>query len=161
PLAVQVHDEDRREGDERGQEPDIVTHLHVVGDLEEPRDRAVEDRDQSNGQACEEKAVAAARDAHHHHVSSSPVNTARGTQVVLQAADALARAQGRAPLPSVRAEFLHLFGEVEVVFGLWAVVLVVAITIARGWEVAAHYLNDTVIFTEALFVVVIMALAST
>src|SRR5436190_14790777 len=82
-------------------------------------------------------------------------------QDVQQAADALARAQGRAPLPSVRAELLHLFGEVEVVFGLWAVVLVVAITIARGWEVAAHYLNDTVIFTEALFVVVIMALAST
>jgi len=82
-------------------------------------------------------------------------------QDVQCAADARARVEGRPPLPSVRAEFLHFFGEVEVVFGLWAVVLVAAITIAKGWEVTTHYLNDTVIFTEALFVVVIMALAST
>jgi hypothetical protein len=80
---------------------------------------------------------------------------------VQEAADARARVEGRTPQPSVRAEFLHFFGEVEVVFGLWAVVLVVAMTLAKGWEVTTHYLNGTVIFTEALFVVVIMALAST
>jgi ABC-type phosphate transport system permease subunit len=50
---------------------------------------------------------------------------------------------------------------VEVVFGLWAVVLLAAFTAFRGWTAASHYLNDTVNYTEALFVVVIMALAST
>ena len=46
-------------------------------------------------------------------------------------------------------------------FGLWAVVLLLAITGYAGWATATHYVNDTVVYTEALFVVVIMALAST
>jgi hypothetical protein len=75
--------------------------------------------------------------------------------------DAKSLAEGQAPLPSVVAGMLHFLGEVEVVFGLWAVVLLVAITVAEGWEVATHYLNDGVNYTEALFVVVIMTLAST
>ena len=75
--------------------------------------------------------------------------------------DEAAGAQGRAPTPSLVSEMLHFLGEVEVVFGLWAVVLVVAITGYAGWEAAKHYVNDTVNYTEPLFVVVIMALAST
>ena len=63
--------------------------------------------------------------------------------------------------PSLRAEALHFLGEVEVVFGLWAVVLLVATTAYAGWEAARHYVSDTVNYTEPLFVVVIMALAST
>ncbi len=63
--------------------------------------------------------------------------------------------------PSVRAEFLHLAGEVEVIFGLWCVVLAAAITQARGFATAAHYFDHTVNYTEPLFVFVIMALAST
>jgi hypothetical protein len=59
------------------------------------------------------------------------------------------------------AELLHFFGEVEVVFGLWAVVLLGATTMYAGWESAKHYFNDTVNYTEPLFVVVIMALAAT
>ena len=58
------------------------------------------------------------------------------------------------------AEVLHFLGEVEVVFGLWAVLLV-AIAARFGETTARHYLNDTVNYTEPLFVVVIMALAST
>ena len=54
-----------------------------------------------------------------------------------------------------------VLGEVEVVFGLWGVVLLLAITGYQGWETARHYINDTVNYTEPLFVVVIMALAST
>ncbi len=69
--------------------------------------------------------------------------------------------EGRTPRPSVRAELLHFLGEVEVVFGLWAVVLIIALTSAKGWEAAKHYFNDTVVYTEPLFVIVIMALAST
>ena len=80
---------------------------------------------------------------------------------VQHAADLEARAAGRPALPSVRAEVLHFFGEVEVVFGLWAVVLLAAATAYHGWDAAKHYLNDGVNYTEALFVVVIMALAST
>jgi hypothetical protein len=75
--------------------------------------------------------------------------------------DERAQAQGRPPSPSVRAEALHFLGEVEVVFGLWAVVLLAATTAYAGWEAAKHYVNDTVTYTEPLFVVVIMALAST
>jgi hypothetical protein len=75
--------------------------------------------------------------------------------------DERARAEGRAAAPSVVAELLHFLGEVEVVFGLWAVVLLVALTSYHGWETAKHYLNDTVNYTEPLFVVVIMTLAST
>jgi hypothetical protein len=72
-----------------------------------------------------------------------------------------ARAQGRPCTPNLWAETLHFLGEVEVVFGLWAVVLLVATTIYAGWEAAKHYVNDSVNYTEPLFVVVIMALAST
>ena len=72
-----------------------------------------------------------------------------------------ARAKGRRATPSVIAEALHFLGEVEVVFGLWAVVLTVAMTAYAGWDTATHYLNSTVNYTEPLFVVVIMALAST
>ncbi len=47
------------------------------------------------------------------------------------------------------------------VFGLWAVVLVIAMAAYAGWDTAKHYIDDRVNYTEPLFVVVIMALAST
>ena len=75
--------------------------------------------------------------------------------------DARQRAAGQLPRPSVTAEVLHFFGEVEVVFGLWAIVLLAAIAGVKGWEVARQYVNERVNYTEPLFVVVIMALAST
>jgi hypothetical protein len=75
--------------------------------------------------------------------------------------DARTEAQGRSPSPSLTAELLHFLGEVEVVFGLWAVALLAGTTIYAGWESAKHYFNDGVTYTEPLFVVVIMALAST
>jgi hypothetical protein len=75
--------------------------------------------------------------------------------------DARARAAGQRQTPSVAAEVLHFLGEVEVVFGLWAVVLLVAMVGYIGWEPSSHYFNDQVNYTEPLFVVVIMALAST
>ena len=75
--------------------------------------------------------------------------------------DARQIAAGLPPRPSVAAEMLHFFGEIEVVFGLWTVPLIGAILAMRGWNTATHYVNDTVNYTEPLFVVVIMALAST
>jgi len=79
---------------------------------------------------------------------------------VQHAHDQRAQAHGRPATPSVLAEFLHFLGEVEVVFGLWAVVLLVAVSAYEGWGTATHYLNTTVNYTEPMFVVVIMALAS-
>jgi hypothetical protein len=70
-------------------------------------------------------------------------------------------AAGEAPRPSVKAEALHFLGEIEVVFGLWGLPLMLAIVLMHGWSTATHYVNDTVNYTEPLFVVVIMALAST
>jgi Putative Na+/H+ antiporter len=74
--------------------------------------------------------------------------------------DAQARAAGREPAASIRAKLMHFVGEVEVVFGLWAVVLVAVIVAFYDWPTAVHYLDGGVNFTEALFVVMIMALAS-
>ena len=53
---------------------------------------------------------------------------------VQRARDARADAEGRRRTPSVTAEVLHFFGEVEVVFGLWAVVLFAAMVGYHGWE---------------------------
>jgi len=71
------------------------------------------------------------------------------------------QAAGLASTPSVLAEFLHFVGEVEVVFGLWVVPLFAALLLTEGWETTTHYLNDSVTYTEPMFVVVIMVLAST
>ena len=75
--------------------------------------------------------------------------------------DERARARGEAAVPSVAAELLHFLGEVEVVFGVWAVVLLAVTVVYAGWDAAEHYVSGTVNYTEPLFVVVIMALAST
>ena len=75
--------------------------------------------------------------------------------------DERAKADGRPPMPALAAEVLHFFGEVEVVFGLWAVVLAIAMTAYAGFDATKVYLNDTVDYKEALFVVVIMAMAAT
>jgi hypothetical protein len=80
---------------------------------------------------------------------------------VQQRHDEQARLEGRAAVPSVAAESLHFLGEVEVAFGLWAIVLLALATAYAGWEPAKHYFNDSVPYTEPLFVVVIMALSAT
>lgn len=75
--------------------------------------------------------------------------------------DAAAVAAGRRATPSFRAEMLHFLGEVEVVFGLWACVLLAAMAAYGGWHAATHYFGELVVYTEPMFVVVIMALAAT
>jgi len=59
------------------------------------------------------------------------------------------------------AELFHFLGEVEAVFGIWAIALVSAIVFFYDWKTAAGYISQGVNFTEAIFVVVIMTLAST
>jgi Putative Na+/H+ antiporter len=75
--------------------------------------------------------------------------------------DAAVARRGLPPSPSVVAELFHFLGEVEVVFGLWAIALTAAIVWFFDWPTATHYFNDTVNYTEPLFVVVIMAMAAT
>ena len=53
----------------------------------------------------------------------------------------------------------HLLGEVEAVFGFWAIVLVLFIALAYGWESSSQYLED-LHFTEPMFVFVIMVIAA-
>jgi hypothetical protein len=54
---------------------------------------------------------------------------------------------------------LHFFGEIEAVFGIWVLPLLVAITLSQSWHTAEVYLSNGVRYTEPIFVVVIMAIA--
>ena len=64
-------------------------------------------------------------------------------------------------LVDMKAELFHFLGEVEVVFGLWLIPLIIAIVIFHDWSSAVNYFHYKVDLTEASFVVVIMVLAST
>ncbi len=62
---------------------------------------------------------------------------------------------------SFKGQILHFLGEVEAVFGIWVVVLAVAIGCRFGWSEVVNYIGHKVNFTEATFVVVVMAVAGT
>ena len=72
-------------------------------------------------------------------------------------------ARGEAIRTSVpaRAELFHFLGEVEAVFGIWAVVLICTICAYYDWGAAVQYIGYKVNYTEPAFVVVIMTLAAT
>lgn len=57
------------------------------------------------------------------------------------------------------AGLFHLLGEVEVVFGFWAVVLVVVLALLRGGSAALAYAESRQ-YTEPLFVFVVMVIAA-
>jgi len=61
---------------------------------------------------------------------------------------------------SFRSEMLHFLGEIEAVFGIWVVPLLAVIGVRKGWDTVESFISS-VHFTEPLFVVVIMAIAST
>lgn len=71
------------------------------------------------------------------------------------------REAGRAAGHPFHAEILHLFGEIEAVFGIWAVPLLLLFSATKGWGTAEGFLNHRVDFTGPAFVVVIMTIAST
>ncbi len=68
---------------------------------------------------------------------------------------------GRPDEVSFKGQMLHFFGEVEAVFGIWVLVLMASLGFSKGWGTVVDYVGHRVNFTEAMFVVVIMALAST
>lgn len=57
-------------------------------------------------------------------------------------------------------EILHFLGEVEIIFAIWVIPLLIAITLFWDWKLAVGYLNS-LNYREPLFVIVIMVLAST
>lgn len=61
---------------------------------------------------------------------------------------------------SVAENFLHLFGEVEIVFGFWSAILILISILMINFDFVNTYLNSRN-FTEALFVFVIMSICST
>ncbi|MCP4755157.1 MAG: hypothetical protein GY866_30135 [Proteobacteria bacterium] len=61
---------------------------------------------------------------------------------------------------SFGAEIFYLFGEVEIIFGIWVIPVFWAIVAFYGWHASVEYISR-VNFTEPMFVVVIMTLAST
>src|SRR3989344_4224656 len=64
------------------------------------------------------------------------------------------------PAGSVSENVFHLLGEVEVVFGLWAAVYLMALMGTSGSKTAIDYLQSRN-FTEPTFVFVIMVVCST
>jgi len=73
------------------------------------------------------------------------------------------RKQGLVDKNSVHhgAELFHFLGEVEAVFGIWAIALAGSIFFFYDWKTLVSYISHRVNFTEPMFVVVIMTLAST
>ncbi|MEM8549236.1 MAG: putative Na+/H+ antiporter, partial [Verrucomicrobiota bacterium] len=62
---------------------------------------------------------------------------------------------------SFKATLFHFLGEVEVIFGIWIVPLFLVVTFwpGYGWDTIVYYI-DIQDYTEPVFVVVIMAIAS-
>jgi hypothetical protein len=73
------------------------------------------------------------------------------------------RKQGLVDKHSVHhgAELFHFLGEVEAVFGIWAIALAGSIFFFYDWKTLVDYISHRVNFTEPMFVVVIMTLAAT
>lgn len=88
------------------------------------------------------------RDAHAARVRSKPVAGA-------------VPCDGAKASVSFKAETMHFLGEVEAVFGIWAIPLLLAATFFKGWPAAEAYVSHGVNFTEAIFVVVVMAISAT
>lgn len=66
----------------------------------------------------------------------------------------------RWPKGSAMHNLLHFFGEIEVVFGLWAAALIVSWSMRHGTASAVTYM-DSITFTEAMFVFCVMTIAAT
>ena len=65
------------------------------------------------------------------------------------------------PSVSASSRVFHFLGEVEAVFGIWVIPLAILMTLKLGQATTVNYLNRHVNYGEAIFVVVIMAIAST
>lgn len=62
---------------------------------------------------------------------------------------------------SFSATVCHFLGEIEAIFGIWCIPLLLSILYFFGWGSSTYYIDHVVNYTEPMFVVVIMAIAST
>ena len=62
---------------------------------------------------------------------------------------------------SSMARLFHFLGEIEAVFGIWVIPLVILMTLLLSADTTHSYFHNHVNFTEPIFVVVIMTIAST
>ena len=59
------------------------------------------------------------------------------------------------------SEIFHFLGEIEAIFGIWVLLLVVVFTLNTSWEDTITYLTHKVSYVEAMFVVIIMCVSAT
>ena len=95
-----------------------------------------------------------------HTFLASKLTTISHQRKKLQA-EKIRRGEAEEGSVDMASELLHFLGEVEVVFGIWLIPLVVAVVSYHDWPSAVQYFHHGVNLTEAAFVVVIMVLAST
>ena len=81
-------------------------------------------------------------------------------QEKLRQATASGRTEGLRQV-SASARLFHFLGEVEAVFGIWVVPLLLLMSAFVGRSTTSDYISHRVNFTEAVFVVVVMAIAAT
>ena len=62
---------------------------------------------------------------------------------------------------SVMARLFHFLGEIEAVFGIWVVPLVIVMAVQIGITPTKEYIDRRISYHEPLFVVVIMAISAT
>lgn len=60
---------------------------------------------------------------------------------------------------SIISGILHFLGEIEAVFGVWAIVLGIGMSYFFNWETFVNYINS-LHYTEPVFIIVIMTIAS-
>lgn len=65
---------------------------------------------------------------------------------------------GKDPV-SFKATLFHFLGEIEAIFGIWVLPLILFITFVHGWDQTTNYI-DSRNYVEPMFVVIIMAIAS-
>lgn len=72
----------------------------------------------------------------------------------------IARLANRFPSGSMAENFLHFLAEIEIVFGFWAALFIAIWSWKESSEVAVQYI-ETMNFSEAIFVFIIMSMAAT
>jgi hypothetical protein len=75
--------------------------------------------------------------------------------------ESIRRGEAREGSEDLLAGVYHFLGEVEVVFGLWIIPLLLAIVLFYDWATLVQYIDHGVDLTEAAFVAVMMVLAAT
>lgn len=61
---------------------------------------------------------------------------------------------------SFKAAIFHFLGEIEAIFGIWVIPLLLSLLVAKDWDTTMNYLNQRVSFVEPMFVVVVMTIAA-